>query len=374
MFNTKVKSSLLAVLALTSLNTNAAVDLVSGKIKGKDTKVQIGGYVKVDVRHVEGDIAYQDYWVANFPAGAPVETSHTGFNVKESRLNFKLSHGDVSAFVEFDMYGGGGNEVVSNSSNPRLRHFFLTYKNWMAGQNWSTFMPLHAFGEALDFGGPHVGEVFVRQTQIRYTHGNWQFAIENPETSGDGDIGAPSSAVGLTGNQVDKDESTPDIVVRYNHSADWGKLSIGTLLRKVDQGGLDEFSVAANIAGRIKTVDRDDLRFQLTFGDPGRYVAAGITPDIVTDPTTDQTEVESTVAYSIAYRHYWQGDWRSTAYYGRAKTDILSRDRAHWGINLINNITPELSAGVEFGNYAINDDGINAIDSDYLQFSAIYKF
>lgn len=179
------------------------------------------------------------------------------------------------------MYGGGGNEVVSNSSNPRLRHFFFTYKNWMVGQNWTTFMPLHALPEALDFGGPHVGEVFIRQTQVRYTHGAWQFAIENPETNGDGNIGSPASAVGLTGSQADADESIPDLIARYNHKANWGTLSISTLFRKIDQSGIDELAVAANIAGKIKTVGKDDFRFQVSVGESGRYVAAGMTADSV---------------------------------------------------------------------------------------------
>ena len=122
----------------------------------------------------------------------------------------------------------------------------------MVGQNWSTFMPLHALPEALDFGGPHVGEVFIRETQIRYTHGNWQFAVENSETNGDGDIGSPSSAVGLSGNEADPDESIPDFVARYNYSGDWGQASFGALLRKIDQGGLDKTGTAFNVAAKIK--------------------------------------------------------------------------------------------------------------------------
>lgn len=367
---------LLLVTAITaSLNAQAGVELMSSNINREETKVTLGGYAKVDVRHVQGDIAYQDYWVANFPSGNAVDTSHTGFNVKESRLNFKVQHGDVTGFVEFDMYGGGGNEVVSNSSNPRLRHFYINYKNWMVGQNWTTFMPLHALPEALDFGGPHVGEVFIRQTQVRYTHGAWQFAIENPETNGDGDIGAPSSAVGVTGPQADQDESIPDFVARYNHKADWGTLSVGTLFRQIDQGGLDEFSVSANIAGRIKTVGKDDFRFQATFGEPGRYVAAGMTPDIVViDQNTEQTAVESTTAYTVAYRHFWTESLRSTLFYGAAETDELERKRAHWGINLMTNVTSHLTTGVELGNYAIKDKGIESINSNYLQFSAKYSF
>lgn len=374
MKNNNYKKVLVALAVTASLNAQAGVELMSNTVNGKTTKVLIGGYAKVDVRHVQGDIAYQDYWVANLPAGGAVETSHTGFNVKESRLNFKIQHGDVTGFVEFDMYGGGGNEVVSNSSNPRLRHFFFTYKNWMVGQNWTTFMPLHALPEALDFGGPHVGEVFIRQTQVRYTHGAWQFSIENPETNGDGNIGSPASAVGLTGTQADADESIPDFIVRYNHKANWGTLSVGTLFRKIDQSGIDELAVAANIAGKIKTVGKDDFRFQVSIGEPGRYVAAGMTADLVIDQATNENVVESTTAATIAYRHFWNENLRSTVFYGAAETDELERKRAHWGVNLMTNITQELTAGIELGNYAIKDKGIVKIDSDYLQFSAKYSF
>ena len=118
------------------LNPSHGIELFNGKVGNEQVKVSVGGYAKVDVRHVEGDIAYQDYWIGNFPGGEAIETSHTGFNVGESRLNMGVSIGEVSTFIEVDMYGGGGNEAVSNSTNLRLRHFFITYKNWSAGQNW----------------------------------------------------------------------------------------------------------------------------------------------------------------------------------------------------------------------------------------------
>ena len=371
-----IRKSLILLISLcfTSFSALAAIEIASFDTPQGTTKVAIGGYAKVDVRHVNGDIAYQDYWVANFPGGEPIETSHTGFNVRESRLNFKVSHGEVYGFVELDMYGGGGNEVISNSSNPRLRMFYINYKNWRIGQDWSTFMPLHALPEALDFGGPHVGEVFIRETQIRYTNGGFQFAIENPETSGDGDIGTPASAVGLTGAEADPDESIPDFVARYNHSADWGVVSAAALFRMIDPGGLEKSAVSVNIAGKINTYGNDDFRFQVTMGDPGRYVAAGLSPDIVIDPQTDETVIESTTAFAVSYRHFWTETLRSTAFFGAAETDVLGRKRAHWGINIIDNLTDHLHVGVELGNYAINDDSIADIDSNYLQFSAKYNF
>lgn len=372
MYN-KITNSLLFAGLLATTNAFAAIEIANTEVNGKVTKASIGGYIKVDVRHVEGDIAYQDYWIANLPGGSAQETSHTGFNIKESRINFKLQHGDVTGFIEMDFYGGDGNEVVSNSTNPRVRHAFIQYKNWLAGQTWTTFMPLHALPEALDFGGPHVGEVFARQTQVRYTNGNWQFAIENPETNGDGDVGSSSSAVGVTGAQADADEITPDFVARYNYKKDWGLLSFAALVRKVNQGGIDETAVAANVAGKIKTFGKDDFRFQLTVGDSGRYVAAGLTPDLVVNES-GQAVVEETTAYTVAYRHFWDDNLRTTAFYGAAETETTDRDRSHWGVNLMKDIETNLTAGVEFGNYAIQDAGSEDIDSNYIQLSAQYKF
>ncbi|MBF7073043.1 hypothetical protein ISG33_06485 [Glaciecola sp. MH2013] len=360
-------------MSLVAPSSFASIELLNVDTENGATKVVLGGYAKADIRHVNGDIAYQDYWVANFPGGEPIETSHTGFNVRESRVNFKVTHGEVSGFIEWDFYGGGGNEVVSNSSNERLRHFYITYKNWMVGQNWSTFMPLAALPEALDFGGPHVGEVFIRQTQVRYTSGNWQFAIENPETNGDGDNGTPASAVGGTGTQIDKDEAIPDFVIRYNHKADWGQLSFGTLIRQVDQGGIDEVSLAANFSGRINTIGKDDLRFQVSVGEPGRYVAAGLTPDIVSTDA-DEVVVEKTTAFTLAYRHFWTEKLRSTIFYGAAETDVLGRERSHWGVNLITDITEKMDAGFEIGEYAIDDENIQGIASAYGQFSLKFTF
>lgn len=368
-----MKKTALLSIPLTALASSFAAASFDIDLPNGDS-LSFGGYVKADIRHVDGDVAYQDYWVANIPGGTPIETSHTGFNVKESRVNFTYKHGEVSAFIEWDFYGGGGNEVVSNSSNDRLRHITIKYQNWLIGQTWSNFMPLAALPEALDFGGPHVGEVFIRQVQLRYTNGGFQASIENPETNGDGDIGSSVSGVGVTGTQADSDESTPDLTASYTFKGDWGQVSVRGLLRLLDQGGLDETAFAANISGRINSVGKDDFRFQVSSGESGRYVAAGMTPDIVIDPDTNGLEVEDTLAYSVGYRHFWTDTLRSTVFYGEAETDILERNRAHWGVNLIGEVTSKLRAGVEFGNYAIDDkNGVDA-DSDYLQFSAIYSF
>lgn len=331
-------------------------------------QLTLGGYIKADARYVDGDLKFQDYWRGNNPGFA--DTSKFGMTVSETRFNAKYVHGDVTGFIEMDFYGGDGNEVATNGTNPRLRHAFIKYKGWMAGQYWSTFTPMKAWMDALDFGGPIVGEVFVRQPQIRYSVAGFQFAVEQPETWGNGTIGKDGNGGGTIPDDADPDETNPDLVATYGLSGDWGAVQAGVLYRWLDQGVMDETAVAFNVGGKIN-IGKDDIRFQANFGESGRYVGAGMVNDIVVDPDSGDYEVEETTAYTVAYRHLWSDKWRSTAYYGYAETDVLDFERSHWGVNLIRQLTPALSVGVELGNYDISDgnDAENG-DSDYVQLSA----
>ena len=350
-FITKLAAS--AVLLGLASQANAAVTLV----KTDDTTVTLGGYVKADLRHVSGDLAYRDLWIGNNPGA--VDTSQTKLNVKESRLQFKVQHDDVTGVIELDFYGSGGNEIISNSTGPRIRHAFIKYQEWTIGQTWSTFMPLHALSETLDFGGPHVGEVFIRQSQIRYSKGGWSFAVENPETFGAGGSGTTQ-------------ESVPDFIGRYDHKGDWGQISVAGLLRKLDQNGIDGTAAAANIGAKFKLSGKNDIRMQINVGEFGRYAGTTSVPDIAVN-AADETEVESGIAYTISYRHFWNDDTRSTVFYGNGQSDTSDQDRSHWGVNLLTNVTPKLKYGVELGEYSVNDAGID-LSSAYFQLSAQFAF
>ena len=122
------------------------------------------------------------------PVGDDGET-YFDMHAKESRINFKTTHNldngaKMTTFVEMDFLASGkGNERVSNSYSPRLRHAFFTYNKWLFGQTWMTFFNVGALPENLDFVGPAESTIFGRQTMVRYTSGSWQFAAENPETT-----------------------------------------------------------------------------------------------------------------------------------------------------------------------------------------------
>jgi hypothetical protein len=353
MFNNKFKKLLLASSILVATGAaNAGYEI---KLSEED-KIAFGGYIKVDARHVSGDVAYRDFWLgAGTSAPLAESKSQTNLNANESRFNMKYTHGDVMGFIEMDFINSAqGNEVISNSVAPRLRHAFVKYKNFTVGQTWSTFMNTSALAETLDFAGPAMGEVFVRHTQVRYTNGGLQLSLENPESyKGDPD-----------------EDSIPDFVARYNFKGDWGNVSVAGLARQLNSAGGDsESALGYSIAARINTVGKDDFRFQYSGGEVGRYVGVVAATDFAIVNSVQTNKVEETNAYLVAYRHFWTEDTRSTLAYGHAEADISGMESTQWSINVIKNLTKQLSLGVEVGNNSRDDQ--NA-DSDYAQVSLKY--
>ncbi|MEW6983790.1 DcaP family trimeric outer membrane transporter [Colwelliaceae bacterium 6471] len=324
-------------------SANAAYDI---KIDD-NSKISFGGYIKLDARYVDGNInsITKDYWAG---AGNVGDISQFSFRATESRFNTKYVNGDITGFIELDFHGGGGNEIVSNSANPRLRHAFIKYQNILVGQTWSTFVNTSALAEAVDFAGPLVASAFIRQGQVRYTQGNFQVALENPES----DKGDPSQ------------DSIPDVIAKYTFKGDWGNISVAGLARQLNTvGGNSESALGYGIAGQIKTVGKDDFRFQLHGGETGRYVGVVAARDLVGE------QVEESTSVLVAYRHFWTDDIRSTVFYGNTTTDVADADRTHWGVNIFKNYTPKLSFGFEVGNF---DSADQNADSNYAQFSAKY--
>jgi len=314
---------------------------------GEDGKISFGGYIKVDARYVSGDVAYRDFWIGT---GTPLSEDASQFRIfaNESRFNTKYVHGDVAGFIEMDFLGGGGNQVVSNSANPRIRHAFIKYQGITAGQTWTTFMNTSAIPETADFAGATVGLAFIRQGLVRYDVGNFQVSIENPESVG-----------GDTAN-----DDLPDVIARYNVKGDWGNVSLSALGRSLNTTmGNSETAIGGSIAGRIKTFGKDDFRFQFHQGEVGRYVGVGTASDLVGE------EIESTTSYLAAYRHYWTDTLRSTVLYGRVETDIVDAECTQWSVNLFQNLTPQLAVGFEVGNFEMVDKNV---DSNYAQLSMRY--
>lgn len=344
MFNSNYKKLLLAssfLATTTSAFAGYEIDLTD------NDKLTFGGYIKIDARYVDGDVAYRDFWVGD---GAPLAEDASQFKIfaNETRFNTKYVHGDVTGFIEMDFWGGGGNEVISNSAHPRIRHAFVKYKDLTVGQTWSTFMNTSAIPESADFAGATTGLVFIRQGQVRYNVGNFQVALENPESWG-----------GDTSN-----DSVPDVVARYNFKGDWGSISVSGLTRQLNTTlGNSESAFGASIAGRIKTGGKDDIRFQIHKGELGRYVGVAAVKDLYGE------EVEDLTSVLVSYRHFWNETLRSTVLYGKVEGDVSDRERTQWGVNVFQDLTKELAVGIEVGNFSL--DELDK-DSTYVQATMRY--
>ncbi len=284
------------------------------------TQVSFGGYIKTDFlftnyndgRPSEASPINDVHFISDIPVGSDVNYSSTHFHAKESRFNLELNSDfagkPVKAFAEIDfLMSVQGNPIISNSYNPRLRHAFVSYRNFTIGQTWTTFMtgPLP---ENLDLWGSPEGIILIRQPIIRYSTGNWHFAIENPYTTFTPFQGGPSfSSKGVI----------PDVVIRKDFVLSSGKISLAAVGRSLtyDNDIGDRFSTTGygiSAGGNIGLGKKDEVRFMATYGQGlGRYIALGFLTSSALDANGDPNTISSMNGY-VALLHEWNEKWMTS--------------------------------------------------------------
>lgn len=337
------------------------------------SSLQYGGYVQLDtiVSHfAEGkpDKLMEDIFV---PSLIPVEDgtgsgdsySSTNMHAKTSRFflktNTETDVGAIRSHIELDfVLSGQGDERVSNSFAPRLRHALVAWdyapgKSLMAGQFWSTFFNTAALPDYLDFVGP-AGTIFERQPQIRWTNGPWQFAIENETTR----VNVPGG-----GSRLDDSETVPDMIARYNGGSDSLSWSLSGMMRQLSyeirptpqsEIASDEaWAYALSLAGKWQ-FEQDDLRFMLNYGDGlGRYMGLNAFNDGYIARNGNIDTINQWGAF-LAYRHYWSPMWRSSFGVSASGADNPS------GVDF-------LSAGELAANYQSMHVNLNYLPAPRLQ-------
>ena len=297
------------------------------------TTFKFGGFIKADfmaTQTSDGQLADDATGRALYlPGQTPVaaagggERSDVDYNAhaKFSRFNLGVDHvaenGDkAGAMVEMDFFGNAlGNQTATNTYGVTLRHAYMYWNNWLAGQTWSNFMDAASLPEAVDFVGPTDGVIFVRQTQLRYTKGGFSASLENPETTV---IGLGNSDRG----------SLPDLTVRYGWKGDWGTFGVAGLLRqlKVDNQTLgtdaSKMGGGLTIGGKWVVGDSDSLHYQFTGGEGiARYIGLGITSDSAYDAIRDELDPTGVVAGYVGWRHAFTPKLRTNLIYARSDYD-----------------------------------------------------
>ena len=354
---------------------------------------KFGGFVKLDTIYsdygdgsVASGSAGRDFYIpGTIPVGGEGE-KYTDFHVKESRINFKSAHNldngaTINTMLELDFQlSSQGNERVSASYSPRIRHAFFTYNNLLLGQTWMTFFNVGALPENLDFVGPAESTIFGRQAMVRYTKGNWQFAAENPETT--------ITPFGGGGRIVADDNNMPDLVARYNWKPEWGSISVAGILRELayenNASGIDDDTTGwgVSLSGKIPIGAKDDFRFMASTGSGmGRYMGLNTANGAVLDGNGKLDAIDSTGVFG-SYRHFWNNQWRSNLTLGYLTVDNdtdltgmgVTEKAKSFHVNLIYSPVPKMDFGIEY-MYAEREieNGADG-DLDRFQFSARYVY
>ena len=359
------------------------------------TTFKFGGFIKADflaTRTGDGQLADDAtgrslYLPGQTPvagAGGSGKRSGVDYNAhaKFSRFNLGVDHvaenGDkAGALVEMDFFGNSlGNQTATNTYGVTLRHAYMYWNNWLAGQTWSNFMDVASIPEAVDFVGPTDGVIFVRQAQVRYTKGGFSASLENPETTL---VGAASSDRG----------ALPDLTVRYGWKGDWGTFGVAGLLRqlKVDNQATGAHATATGggltLGGKWAMGDSDSLHYQLTGGQGiARYIGLGITGDSAWDAVRDELDPTGVIAGYVGWRHAFTPKLRTNLIYARSDYDndasitgpLVTKSVQSIRGNVFYTPMPKVDIGAEL-MYGVREieDGRKG-DISRVQFTTKYSF
>lgn len=357
------------------------------------TTFKFGGFIKADflaTQTSDGQLTDDAtgrmlYLPGQTPVGGSKSGVDTNAHAKFSRFNLGVDtvteKGDkMGALVEMDFFGNSlGNQNATNTYGATLRHAYMYWNNWIAGQTWSNFMDVGSIPEAVDFIGPTDGVIFVRQAQIRYTKGGFSVALENPETT-------------LVGSTSSDRGTLPDLTLRYGWKGDWGTFGIGGIVRqlKVDSAttGYDDSKVAGGltIGGKWQAGSSDSIHYQLTGGEGiARYIGLGITGDATINTADGSLDSTGVLAGYVGWRHAFSPKLRTNVIYARSdydNADFLSAATAATATKSVQSLRanvfysplPKVDVGVElmFGTREV-ESGLEG-DITRLQFTTKYSF
>ena len=366
-----------------------------------ETTFKYGGFIKFDAifsQYSDGARANasvgDDFLVPSvIPVGNPTAEGDRVFdsNAKFSRLNFTTitdsDAGKVKSFIEMD-FNGGNDERLTNQASNGLRHAFFSLtqedgSSILTGQTWSTFFNTGALPEAVDFVGPTSGSIFVRQPQVRYTTpmagGKLMVAAENPSS------GFYDDRVSATVNSNNVDNATlPDLIARFDSKAGGLNYSAAVMLRQIgyNDGTIDESEngFALTLSGKYVLGNGDDIKFMLSNGNLGRYIALNAYRDagIEADGSIDLNTV--TGAY-IAYKHNWSEKLRSTAMYAFSGADNSSQITTdvtksvnNVNVNLMYSPAKKITFGAEYQLAERETESGASGDLSRIQFTSKWAF
>ena len=354
------------------------------------TRFSFGGFIKLDAMVTDtsdGEIADGSagrlfYLPSATPVGGAAESDpdldvHAQFSRFWFAADTDIDGRKVKGYIEADIFGNAnGNEQSTNTYGLTIRHAYVSWDRWLAGQTWSNFQDAAALPDAVDFVGPTEGTIFVRQAQLRYTRGPWSVSVENPETT---------VSPYLAGARISSDDNTvPDVTARYLHKAAWGHFTVAGLVRqlKYQTPMLDETDTAfaISVSGKWNLGANDDIRYMYSYGAGiGRYLGFGLGSDALQEADGSLQALDGQGGY-VAWRHAFNPKLRGNLFVSAASYDnnplisglAVTKSARSIHANLIYTVLPKLELGAEFihGNREIE----SGLDGDLRRLHMHVKY
>ncbi len=387
------------------LDTMAAdSDEDDGGIMLGETKIEIGGYLKLDVAYdFEEDqgATLGAYDVISQLGAEEPDDGHVGFTTKQTRLTLTTTTptamGDIGGYIEMDMYGDDFS--FDGNVEPRVRRAYITYGNWLFGRDWTTFSDFN-YGAMLNFYGPE-GQIFVRQAQIRYTFdlaqdSSFEVALEAPDSSStkgfalddeNNEVVVPGGADGSS--QIAGNDPLPDLAARYKKTIGNFNFQVAGLARKIsaDVGDGDEstFGWGLDVGGAYAFATGTTLMATASGGDGvGRYVYAPLGAPAAYVTSSGDLEALQRWGFIGTISQVLTPKLVTNFIYGYAisdapedvnySTDAFHDSSSSLAVNMLYTPVDPLTFGVEFNRVSYETQGGTDADANRVQFSTIYNF
>lgn len=343
----------------------------------------IGGFVAANISSDFNGLSDKDFVIYDIPVPtAKFKDNKFNFALDQSRLFVKLvgntELGRLVAYVETDFRGGSGGLL-------HLRQAYVSFKNLLVGQTWSTFMDLDGTPYTLDFEGPN-SMISIRQPMIRYTlpfAKNWSLeaALEVPTIS----YSTRQDMAPLSFPQ-----SVPDIPARLIYSAGFGHIQLAGLLRTLIvpdtlvNGSNHSVGYGFAFSGSINLPAGFKFQYQATYGKGISHYINGLKNrglDLLYNPATRSTSLIPIWGGYVNLARTWgrNGMFTSNLLYGQANADIHDSALPHqykrgyyFAINTVWTFIKYGTVGVEFLHGARTN--INGEKGDANRINALLRY
>lgn len=280
--------------------------------KVQDVAIKLGGHIQTDAIH---DINKTNSTVFFKPSEIVLPSeqyNRTLFNIKDSRIRVSAVNTNKQAknfkvLLEVDFRNAG--------NAPRLRHAWLEYGKFGAGQTWSNFLDHKILPNIiLNTGGPN-SMPFARYVKFRYTHifkdGQFAVAIEDHPTQ----ITIPDS--------WEQRRILPNLTASYRKNFNKSYVRLSALVNPIsytnetDPNSLQTTAgYAASLTSKIN-LGEDNIKLQAAYGSGyGGYIEDFNKQNNEAVVVNDQLKTVDLFAGWLFYEHYWSPQWSTTAGYG----------------------------------------------------------